>query len=188
MSVDEAIPAGTPRVTGGWSLRRCGLEDAEALAQIGAATFLETYAGWLPGRDILMHCRKQHTADAYERLLQQPETSAWVAEITEAPIAYLVLAAPQMPAGLVWQNDIELKRIYMFSRFQGSGLADELLKTALTEARGRQWKRMLVGAHAENLRALRFYARHGFAEIGRRSFRMGSTLYDDPVLSRPLEE
>ena len=187
MSVDQAVPASMPGQIGGWSVRRCGVEDADALAQVGAATFLESYAGWLPGRDILAHCRMQHTARAYADLLQQPETRAWIAEVKDAPVAYAVLTRPEMPADLVSDHDAELKRIYVFSRFHGSGMAEELLQAAVMDARERQCRRLLVGAHAENMRALRFYAKHGFTEIGRRSFRMGGTLYDDPVLSRSLE-
>lgn len=35
------------------SLRRCGVDDANALALVGQATFLESFAGTLDGADIL---------------------------------------------------------------------------------------------------------------------------------------
>ena len=44
------------------ALRCCVPGDEEALALVGAATFLETFAGLLTGPDILAHCRVQHAA------------------------------------------------------------------------------------------------------------------------------
>jgi len=43
------------------ALRRCVPGDEEALALVGAATFLETFAGLLAGPDILAHCREHLT-------------------------------------------------------------------------------------------------------------------------------
>ncbi len=173
-------------LTAGCTLRRCVLEDAAALAQIGAATFLETYAGWLPGRDILAHCGKHHTAAAYAELLSQSGSAAWLAEVNGAPVGYLVLSRPEFPAELVREGDIELMRIYLFSRFHASGVAALLLREAETHAAGGGSVRMLVGLHRQNERAFRFYRRQGFEEIGSRMFQMGSMMYDDPVLAKPI--
>ena len=47
-----------------WTIREAGEADAPALALIGAATFLETFAGILDGDAIVGHCAAQHNADA----------------------------------------------------------------------------------------------------------------------------
>ena len=39
-------------------LRRAQIDDAPLLAQVGAATFLETYAGLLDAEDIGVHCQR----------------------------------------------------------------------------------------------------------------------------------
>ena len=41
---------------------------------------------------------------------------------------------------------------------------------------------MLLGVYAENRDALAFYARCGFAQLGRRTFRVGRTDYQDVIL------
>ena len=43
-----------------WAIREAGEADAAALALIGAATFLETFAGILDGEAIVGHCAAQH--------------------------------------------------------------------------------------------------------------------------------
>src|SRR3546814_19579717 len=48
-----------------WTIREAGESDAPALALIGAATFLETFAGIIDGAAILGHCAAPHSAAAY---------------------------------------------------------------------------------------------------------------------------
>ena len=62
-----------------WQIREAGTGDADRLALIGSATFLETFAGVLDGSAILEHCRKEHGASAYSATLAAG-ASSWLAE------------------------------------------------------------------------------------------------------------
>jgi ribosomal protein S18 acetylase RimI-like enzyme len=166
-----------------WSLREAGAEDADALGLIGAATFLETFAGVLSGPGIVRHCARVHTGDAYRRLIEGG-ARAWIAELDSgrAPIGYALLATPDLAqAG---PGDLELKRLYTLSRFHGSGVGAALMDVVVTAARGAS--RLLLGAYAGNARALAFYTRQGFERIGERQFDVGGIQYDDLVLARAL--
>jgi hypothetical protein len=41
-------------------IRQATPDDAAALALVGAATFLDTYAHMIPGADLLAHCTVRH--------------------------------------------------------------------------------------------------------------------------------
>ena len=45
------------------AIRSCTPADAQALALVGAATFLETFAGVLDGQAIVAHCEQAHDPD-----------------------------------------------------------------------------------------------------------------------------
>ena len=62
-----------------WTIREAGADDASALALIGAATFLETFAGILDGDAIVGHCAAQHVEAAYRAYLADG-ARAWIAE------------------------------------------------------------------------------------------------------------
>ncbi len=170
------------------SLRRCTVEDAEALATIGSATFLESFAGVLEGGSILMHCQKQHSVEAYRKYLAQSESQAWLAVVQpgDAPVGYAMLTEPDLPLRDITEADIELKRIYLFSRFQRSGGGKLLFERSLDAARAAGKTRLLLGVHAGNARALAFYRKNGFQQIGVRTFQIGATVYDDLVLGRTI--
>ncbi|WP_223620395.1 GNAT family N-acetyltransferase [Lysobacter sp. ESA13C] len=169
-------------------IRRAGADDAGALALAGAATFLETYAGILHGRDIVEHCRKQHAQEVYADWLDDAGAALWLAETAEgaAPVGYAVITPPKLPLHDLSGGDLELKRIYLLSRFHGGGVGRELMEQAVAEARVRGARRLLLGVYAGNARALAFYARNGFEHVGERRFQVGGNTYGDAILALDL--
>jgi len=166
-----------------WTIREAGADDAAALALIGAATFLETFAGILDGAAIIGHCAAQHSETAYRSALASG-ARAWLAEACPggAPVGFALVGAPGLAAAQ--DGDIELKRIYALSRFHGTGLGAALMARAVEAAAGH--RRLLLGVYARNHRALAFYRKQGFADIGTRQFDVGGKLYDDLVLARSV--
>ena len=190
------------------TLRRATLADAPALALTGAATFLEAYTWMLPGPDIVTHALKNHSADYYAHALADPRTRITLA-VTGAPlvfpnepgsvVGYVMLCTPELPSIEIQPTDIELKRIYLFSRFRAVSVLGQdgqplpnlrpsqaLMDTAITDARALGATRLLLGTHDENLRAIAFYQRNGFAQVGTRTFVVGNQCCCDLILAKSL--
>jgi GNAT superfamily N-acetyltransferase len=175
--------------------------DADALALVGAATFLEAFTWMLPGADIIAHCAKNHTAKAYLDYFAHPSTRITLATAgDDAPVGYTMLCTPELPSFDVLDTDIELKRIYLFSRFrsapvagapgrpQASGVrpAQALLDLAVDQARAMGRTRLLLGTHAGNVRAITFYRRNGFVIAGTRTFQVGQQVCHDYIFAKSL--
>lgn len=170
-----------------YAVRRARPEDAEALAQIGAATFLETYTEIIPGEDMISHCVNKHSRATYEAYLADPDTSVWIAEYrqTGSPVGYAVSCPPDLPVPAE-PGDVELKRIYAFSRHHGTGLGHALIDAATQDARQQGAPRLLLGTYGQNHRAIHFYTKHGFDIIGTRKFVVGDQIFDDIVMAKRL--
>jgi ribosomal protein S18 acetylase RimI-like enzyme len=168
-------------------IRRAGSSDAEALSHIGAATFLESYTEIIDGQDMIAHCTRQHSRAVYDAYLEDPSASVWIAEFTAtgAPVGYAVNCLPDLPVAPL-ADDVELKRIYAFSRFHGAGIGQALMLASLEDARARGAPRLLLGTYQDNHRAVAFYKRHGFTLAGTRQFQVGTKLFDDIVMARTL--
>ena len=165
-----------------WTIRPATTQDTGALALIGAATFLEAFADVIEGRDIVAHCAKAHSPAAYDGYLAAGG-EAWLAESPlGAPVGYALNTRPDLPG--MQPDDRELKRIYVLSRWHGSGLAAALMERSVAAAAGHA--RLLLGVYRHNERALAFYAKHGFVPIAERVFRVGQTDHQDVVLARLL--
>ncbi|UZK65905.1 GNAT family N-acetyltransferase [Sphingomonas sp. M1-B02] len=166
-----------------WRVREASADDARALALVGAATFLDAFAGVLQGEAIVAHCARVHSDAAYRNALAGG-ARAWLAESVTggAPIGYALLGTPDLPGAQA--GDVELKRIYLLARFHGSGAGAALMQAAVAAAGGHE--RLLLGVYAGNARAIAFYRRQGFVPVGERQFDVGGTLHDDLVFARPL--
>lgn len=169
------------------TLRPARADDAERLAHIGVATFIDSYTFDIDGAAMVAHCTRQHARTVYEAYLTDPAASVWLAEYaaTGAPIGYAVNCPPDLPVPPE-PGDIELKRIYVLSRFHGTGTGERLMRAALEDAADRGAPRLLLGTYQDNRRAVAFYTRHGFELIGTRKFEVGGTLYDDIVMAKRL--
>jgi len=173
------------RETMDWSVRKAGNDDADRLALIGSATFLETFAGILDGDAIVAHCAKEHSASAY-RAYAEAGAHAWLAEMEPggAPIGFALVGTANLPGAR--PEDLELKRIYTLSRCHGLGVGAALMNAAADHARHRRAARLLLGVYAGNDRAMAFYKKNGFVRIADRQFQVGDRHYDDVVLAKPL--
>lgn len=170
------------------TVRRAVPGDAPALSLVGSATFLDAFAGVIDGGDIVAHCVKQHSVAVYDAWLASSDVAVWLAETVDggAPVGFAVLDRPNLPLDDLQPDDLELKRIYVLSRFHGSGVGPRLMKEAMDEARRRGARRALLGVYSGNARALAFYAKTGFIRIGARQFQVGAHTYSDHILSLPL--
>ncbi|RIK81219.1 MAG: GNAT family N-acetyltransferase [Planctomycetota bacterium] len=162
--------------------------DAAALALVGAATFLESFAGVLDGRDIVAHCRQQHAEHVYAGWLADDAFRTWLvlADQGDAPVGYLVLGRADLPLDDLAADDWEVKRLYLLGRFQGGGLGRKLVQLAEEQALRRGGRRLLLGVYGRNERAIAFYRHMGFTTVGTRTFRVGARQYDDLVLGLNL--
>ncbi|KAA5803496.1 GNAT family N-acetyltransferase [Alkalicaulis satelles] len=161
--------------------------DERALALAGAATFLDSYAGVVDGAAIVRHCFERHTPQVYAAALADPAQALWIAEAAPggAPVGYLHLAPPGLPVE-TRPGDIEMKRIYVLSRLQRTGLGLRLLEHGLAHARAAGRSRMLLGVYQGNERAIAFYKAQGFHQAGEREFDVGGRVYCDWVMARDI--
>ncbi|MEV8357741.1 GNAT family N-acetyltransferase [Microbacterium sp. NPDC076895] len=80
----------------------------------------------------------------------------------------------------------ELSKCYALPETHGSGTAARLLAATLDEARAQNVARVWLGVNQENVRARRFYQKHGFVMVGTKRFQVGKRLEYDYVLSLDL--
>lgn len=166
-------------------LRRAGVADAGKLALVGAASFLETFANDHPGDDLVAFCATSHSVEAWRATLQTSTTAVWIVEeAVGSPVGYAVLVAASLPG--TTPQDAEIKRIYVLSKWQGTGTGRALFDAAEAEARTRSAARLALSVYTKNVKAIAFYERQGFVTIGRAMFPGFGEAFSDFVMAKPL--
>jgi ribosomal protein S18 acetylase RimI-like enzyme len=81
---------------------------------------------------------------------------------------------------------VELSKMYVLADDHGAGVSAALMTAAIDAARGLDAASVWLGVNQENQRAQRFYAKHGFAIAGTKTFRLGRHVENDYVMVRSL--
>lgn len=173
---------------GGFIIQRAGPGDADALAAVSQATYLETFAEIVGAGELLAYLASAHSCAHYAGWLARGDMALWLARHagTGAPLGYAVLSPVEIEGFTARATDLELRRIYVLATHHGGGLGHALLDGVIAEARRRGGVRLVLGMHEDTRRSAGFYARKGFVEIGQRTFMVGDVGYPNVVLAKRL--
>lgn len=167
--------------------RRAAADDAPALSILGGATFLNSFAHDHPGKALTTHIRTAHSKAYYAAALADPAQTVLIGETPlGAAVGYAMITPPDLPIATDPARDVELKRIYLLHGWQGGGHGDKIMALVIEEAKRRGARRLLLAVYPQNDRARRFYARHGFGEIGELTFMVGDVPFRDLIYARTL--
>jgi diamine N-acetyltransferase len=121
-----------------------------------------------------------------ERDLADPSIRWRVAAIDDKPIGYAKLSPLVAAAPVPHPRAMELQQIYVLSPWHGRGVAEKLMNWAIDTARAAEAPEIYLTVFDHNIRAKRFYTRHGFSEVGHCTFKLGDRVDNDRVWRKPL--
>jgi ribosomal protein S18 acetylase RimI-like enzyme len=167
------------------TIRRAAAADAPALAELGAATFIEAFGHLYVPDDLAAFLEGTHSPAACERRLREPGVAVWVAEVPgAAPIGYAVAGPCKLPVPDLEQSAGEIHQVYVRAAFHQHRLGTRLLVTALEWLATEQRSPLYVGVWSRNVGAQRLYQRFGFEKVGEYEFPVGRQLDHEFILKQ----
>jgi ribosomal protein S18 acetylase RimI-like enzyme len=167
------------------TIRRATVEDAAAAAEIGAATFVETFGHLYPPEDLQAFLAKNHTPESWSRTLTDPDRAVWLAEHRDGrKIGFLVVGACKLPVEPLEANAGEIQQLYVFAEFHNLRLGARLMDIGLEWLASQGRSPLYIGVWSENYGAQRFYGRYGFTKVGEYGFQVGSTVDREFIIKR----
>lgn len=159
--------------------------DAEALAELGAITFTETFGHMYPQADLDAFLAENHTTPRLNQVLADPDIGIWVAEEPDGRlVGYCQVGPADMPHPDLRPEHGELKRLYVLSSHRNLGLGGKLLEPALDWLDARGVKPVWLSVWSQNTAAQRFYERYGFSKAGEYEFPVGQSRDAEFILRR----
>ncbi len=169
-------------------LRLATVDDLDTLRHLGATTFRETYRAISDPREVDEYADEHFTAGRVAAWFAKPCARTLLAFIAGQPVGYAHLRHARVPACVSDRKAVELSRLYLLASAQGHGLGNALMTALLAQATELGDRTIWLGAYDRNVKALAFYARRGFVQVGTHEFEFGGQIYADPVLTRPVTE
>lgn len=171
------------------ALAKANPATAAQLADLGRQTFLETYSAQNTPENVAAFVLQTFGPDIQLAELQDPEVTYLLAAMQGEPVGYAKLC-DNSTLGLEEGKDpagrLEIKQLYVRDDWQGTGLGAALMRSILALAEQLHCRAVVLGVWEKNEKALAFYKRFGFRQIGEHPFQLGQETQTDLVLRKGL--
>lgn len=174
------------RPAGDLAIRLATAADVEALSAFAAHVFSETFAPDNDPMDMRAYLRDAFTPEKQAAEVADPSCVCLLAAVDHAIVGYALLRVNATDPMLAGTRSVELQRFYVDHAWHGRGIASPLMAACLDIVRARDGATMWLGVWERNARAIRFYVKHGFTDVGSQEFRLGRDQQTDRVMSRPV--
>ena len=170
------------------TIRSAVPRDAATLSEFAERTFRDTFGpdNTLENMDLyvagVFGVERQHAE------LADPRGSVLLIELNASVVGYAQMTSGAPPHGIGSTPAIELQRFYIAQEYHGLGLAQRLMRRTLDTAFEHDAKTLWLGVWERNARAISFYRKLGFADVGAHVFMLGNDQQIDRIMSRTTRD
>lgn len=168
-------------------LRQCTSEDFDVLRELAIRTYYETFAPLNTPEDMAAYLKDAFNEARFAGELNDPNCEFYFLFYDNRLAGYLKLNDGPAQTDLNDPDALEIERIYVAKEFQDAGLGRYLLEQAVSMAAARKKQYAWLGVWEKNEKAIRFYKRNGFYEIGTHTFVMGEDVQTDYIMRKDLK-
>lgn len=169
-------------------LKKCHISDLENLRELAYQTFDDTFGHLNTPENMQVYLEKAFSREKLQDELTNPLSRFFFLAQGSQLVGYLKINEGEAQTDLKDSASLEIERIYIKKEFQGYGLGKKLIEQAVEIAvkEGKQY--LWLGVWEKNQKAIAFYKKMGFREVGTHHFYMGDEKQRDFIMRRDLME
>lgn len=165
-------------------VRRATAADNVLLADLGAETFADSFAAANTPEDMREYLAVSFSPAKQACELEEPSSSFLILESEGATVGYVHLSLGPAPASVAARRPMEIVRFYSRKEWIGKGAGPTLMRECLNAAVSEGCDVVWLSVWERNPRAIAFYRKWGFEQVGSRQFQLGSDVQNDLVMAR----
>jgi len=170
----------------GTHIHRATAADAAVLAALAERTFRDTFAAVNTPEDMAAHAAASYGADKQRAEIESERIRTLLIECDGICAGYAQLRIGPAPECVQADRAVELWRFYIDRDWIGRGLAPLLMDAVDAEAVALDANTLWLGVWERNPRAIAFYRKRGFVEVGAHVFQLGADAQTDLIMQRGL--
>lgn len=171
------------------TIRYGAIEDAEMLAKLSWETFWDAFHDNPKNApdDLADYMNAAFNVEQIKAEIAEENAIFLIAEIGNVDVGYAKLLLDRVEPEITAEKPIELNRLYSKQEFLGKGVGKSLMERSFVEAEKYDCDIMWLGVWEFNPRAQAFYRKHGFYEVGKHIFQLGSDPQTDILMQKDLK-
>ena len=163
-------------------------EDAALIALLGRTTFSQAFGTLFSDlEDLKTYLDTTFSVAKIENSLGKANNVYWIAFVNRLPVGYAKLKLDSPSAFLGAGRVSQLQKIYVLQNFLSMKIGRDLQDILLERARNRDSEHIWLSVYRGNTRAIAFYKKHGFNEIGSHEFAIGKQTFGFMAMSKQLQ-
>lgn len=165
-------------------IRKANCSDAKQLSQIAEETFRVTFSAMNTVSDMDAHCARSYSEAIQSAEIFDPNMMTLLCEDEGRLIGFAQLRWGGAPDCVSAKLPGEIQRLYVVSHWHGKGIAQELMNACIDKLKQRGSDVIWLGVWEKNPKAISFYKKFGFVEVGDHVFPLGNDPQRDIVMKR----
>lgn len=161
--------------------------DFEVLALLGRLTYVESHSQFIEDKnDLHQYINDAFSVSKTTQELSNPNNLFYIVYVDDLPVGYAKLILNKTHATITSQDSCLLDKIYILNEFIPLKIGQQFLDFLLKEAITLQLDTMWLSVYIKNSRAIRFYEKNEFENVGELNFLVNGKVYENIVLSKKL--
>jgi ribosomal protein S18 acetylase RimI-like enzyme len=161
--------------------------DTDVLALLGRITYAESHGHFIDDKnDLLEYLDKAFSVSKTRQDINNPQHLFYIMHVDEFPVGYAKLVLNAMHESIVSGNNCRLEKIYILNDFIPLKIGQQFLTFLEEKAKELQLDTMWLSVYIKNNRAIRFYERNEFKNVGELNFEVNGSVYENTVFSKKI--
>ena len=164
-------------------IRRATIDDAAVIAEIAARLFAQTFDADNDPANVTAHIESYFSEAKLCEELADPTVTYLLLDVHQRLAGFAALKAGSTDPSVRDDAPLEIQRFYVDHAHHGRGVAAHLMDACMKVAIEQGLRTVWLGVWERNPRAIRFYEKCGFVDVGGKTFQMGDDLQFDRVMA-----
>ena len=161
--------------------------DTEVLALLGRVTWAESHGHYIDDKSsLLKYLDENFSISKTKQEINKSKNIFYIIYVDDLPVGYAKLVMNEKQENVASQNNCRLERIFIQNEFIPLKIGQQLLTFVEEKAKALQLDTMWLSVYIKNKRAIRFYERNKFKNVGELNFIVNEKVYENIVFSKKI--
>lgn len=161
--------------------------DTEVLALLGRVTWAESHGHYIDDKnDLLKYLNENFSVSKTKQDINNSKHLFYIIYVNDLPVGYAKLILNSKQESVASKNNCRLERIFILNEFIPLKIGLQLLTFVEEKAKALQLDTMWLSVYIKNNRAIRFYEKNEFKNVGELNFIVSGKSYENIVFSKKI--
>ena len=161
--------------------------DIQVLALLGRLTWAESHGHYIEEKnDLLKYLNEHFSVVETKKNISNPNQFFYIIYVDDLPVGYAKLVVNAFNENITSQKSCQLERIFILNDFIPLKIGQQLLTFVEEHARKMELDTMWLTVYIKNARAIRFYIKNEFKNVGALNYIVNGKGYENIVFSKKI--